>query len=77
MTMKINRKMFQLNTEKHKVDLLLNEMLPRSIVEELKAGRKVEPQLFGSATVFFSDILGFTALSAKSQPIEVRFSIIL
>uniref|UniRef100_A0A914XGZ0 Guanylate cyclase domain-containing protein n=1 Tax=Plectus sambesii TaxID=2011161 RepID=A0A914XGZ0_9BILA len=71
MNLRIGRKIFELNTEKQKTDLLLHEMLPRSIVNELKAGRGVEPQLYNSATVFFSDILGFTALSAKSQPTQV------
>uniref|UniRef100_A0A914XAT5 Guanylate cyclase domain-containing protein n=1 Tax=Plectus sambesii TaxID=2011161 RepID=A0A914XAT5_9BILA len=71
MSVKIDKKMFELNTERLKTDLLLHEMLPHTIIVDLKAGRRVEPVLFSSATVYFSDILGFTALSAKSKPTEV------
>ena len=72
MNLKIREKIYELNNEKQRTELLLLEMLPRSIVRELKAGRRVEPQLYESATIFFSDILGFTALCAKSQPTEVK-----
>uniref|UniRef100_A0A914XJF6 Guanylate cyclase domain-containing protein n=1 Tax=Plectus sambesii TaxID=2011161 RepID=A0A914XJF6_9BILA len=43
MSVKIDKKMFELNTERLKTDLLLHEMLPHTIIVELKAGRRVEP----------------------------------
>ena len=41
------------------------------MAEDLKLGKKIEPENFEAVTIFFSDIAGFTALSSQSTPFEV------
>ncbi|KAF5291191.1 hypothetical protein FQA39_LY14433 [Lamprigera yunnana] len=61
----------QLQEEKKKTDALLYEMLPKPVAEQLKRGHKVEAESFECVTIFFSDIVGFTATSAESTPLEI------
>ena len=49
----------------------LNVLHPRSIVTRLVQGQAVIAETFPSATIYFSDIVGFTAMSAQSSPLEV------
>ena len=41
------------------------------VAEKLKRGETVTAELFDSVTVYFSDIVGFTAISALSSPFQV------
>ena len=43
----------------------------RSVAKALKMGTPVEPEYFEEVTLYFSDIVGFTTISAMSEPIEV------
>lgn len=45
--------------------------IPSSVAEALKMGTPVEPEYFEEVTLYFSDIVGFTTISAMSEPIEV------
>ncbi|XP_063058276.1 retinal guanylyl cyclase 2-like [Engraulis encrasicolus] len=61
----------ELEIEKQKTEKLLTQMLPPSVAEALKVGGAVEPEHFDSVSLYFSDIVGFTTISANSEPIEV------
>jgi hypothetical protein len=43
----------------------------RSVAESLKSGKAVEAVWFECVTIYFSDIVGFTTISALSGPMEV------
>ncbi|XP_023336661.1 receptor-type guanylate cyclase gcy-20 isoform X2 [Eurytemora carolleeae] len=57
--------------EKMKTEQLLYQLLPRSVVARLVEGQAFIAETFTSVTIYFSDIVGFTALSAQSTPLEI------
>ncbi|CAG5875130.1 unnamed protein product [Menidia menidia] len=61
----------ELEVERQKTDQLLSQMLPKSVAQNLKMGKPVKPEHFSEVTLYFSDIVGFTTISALSEPIEV------
>ncbi len=67
----VSAKSRELADEKKRTDQLLHRMLPRSVAEQLKQKKQVEPEFYASATIYFSDIVGFTDMSARSSPHQV------
>ena len=60
-----------LSEEKGKVELLLQELLPKTVVESLKSGKTVKPETYDTSTIFFSDVVSFTRISAAGTPLDV------
>ncbi|HSE96634.1 MAG TPA: adenylate/guanylate cyclase domain-containing protein [Blastocatellia bacterium] len=57
-----------LNQEREKSDRLLLNILPQSIADELKARDRVQPLNYESATVLFTDFVGFTRIAERLTP---------
>lgn len=58
-----------LKKEKKRTDKLLHLLLPISLTERLK--KNVDAETFDEATIFFSDIVGFTHILSLSSPVQV------
>ncbi|PNW71807.1 hypothetical protein CHLRE_16g688901v5 [Chlamydomonas reinhardtii] len=61
----------QLEEERHRTQQLLYQMIPRRIADVLRSGERFEAETYHDATILFSDIVGFTTISAGSTAMEV------
>jgi class 3 adenylate cyclase len=43
----------------------------RSVARSLQLGLSVDPETFEEVSIYFSDIVGFTSLAARSSPLQV------
>ena len=59
-----------LEVERRRSEKLLHNILPAAIAERLRGGEETIAEIHPEVTVFFSDIVGFTELSARLGPTE-------
>ncbi|KAL3290068.1 hypothetical protein HHI36_023437 [Cryptolaemus montrouzieri] len=57
--------------EKKRCEEVLYQLLPKCVAQQLITGHEVKAENFDSVTIYFSDIVGFTTLAAKSTPFEL------
>ena len=67
LTRLIETKSREIYDEKEKTESLLINVIPASLVEELKIHKKVEAKFFPFVTVLFTDFVGFTSISEKMK----------
>jgi len=67
----LRRQQRLLAEEEHKNQGMLMSMLPRQLIEALKAKEPIEPQFFADVTVIFVEICHFSRLCTQLQPTTV------
>ncbi len=61
----------QLQTEKDKSEVLLLNILPKSVVARMRQGETAIADRFTEVTILFSDLVGFTRLASAMPPAQV------
>tara|TARA_B100000809_G_scaffold53320_1_gene48747 strand:+ start:1085 stop:2248 length:1164 start_codon:yes stop_codon:yes gene_type:complete len=68
---KLHRLNSELETQKEMSDVLLENILPESTIQQLKESGKVKPKKYNLATVLFTDFVGFTEIAHEVSPEEL------
>ncbi len=68
---KIQAQNREIEEERRKSDVLLRNILPDEVAEELKTRGYATPHYYESATVLFTDFVNFTQLSTQLSPKEL------
>jgi class 3 adenylate cyclase len=71
MNKKLLERTAELQEEKHKTDILIHNLLPKSIVKEHRENGIIKPQEYKSVTLLFTDFQDFSTLASKLKPNEL------
>ncbi|MCR9140846.1 MAG: hypothetical protein NXI24_01140 [bacterium] len=63
--------MSRVEAEREQSERLLQNVLPASVAQELKERGSVEPMVYESVSVVFTDFVGFTSIAETMSPIEL------
>ncbi|XP_034551360.1 receptor-type guanylate cyclase daf-11-like isoform X1 [Notolabrus celidotus] len=67
----LREKTEDLKRQRQLAEDLLHQMLPKSVAKQLRQRKHVEAESYDKVTIFFSDIVGFTTISASCTPLQV------
>lgn len=76
LTDKLQQTYRELESEKQKTDQLLYSVLPKSVANELRHQRPVNPKRYPSVTLMFSGIVGFSQYCAANTSAEGAMKIV-
>lgn len=68
---RVEQRTAELRREKDRSEQLLLNILPAQIAERLKKSNESLAEHFESATILFADIVGFTTLSTRLEPMQL------
>ncbi|XP_022106632.1 uncharacterized protein LOC110987832 [Acanthaster planci] len=67
----LSEKTKELTKEKRTTEKLLYQMMPRGVADKLRQKRQMVAEEFDNVTIYFSDIVEFTNLAARSTPMQI------
>jgi class 3 adenylate cyclase len=68
---KVRERTVELYIEKGRADTLLENILPRYVIDELKESKQSSPRKFNKVSVLFTDFVDFTSISSSIKPYEL------
>ncbi|KAH3823394.1 hypothetical protein DPMN_125193 [Dreissena polymorpha] len=67
----LKEKTCELEAERLRTEELLYQLLPRTVAKRLMKDGSTLPESYNSATIMFSDVVGFTTISSSITPMQV------